>query len=75
MQTNSQISDYLVKEPEKKEVGVAVPKVSDYRERFKKKALTIDDLRPSKRHNPVDKEPRYAEDDVLLGPGVEDDWV
>lgn len=74
MQTNSQISDYLVEEP-KKEVGVAVPKVSEYRERFKKRALTIDDLRPSKRANPAEKSPTYSDEAALLGPGLEDDWV
>ena len=77
---NSQISDYLIEEPEeeitpKEDVGVAVPKVSDYRERFKKRALTIDDLRPAKRANPIDKEPRYSDEEILLGPGVEEDWI
>lgn len=74
MQTNSPISDYLVEE-KKEEVGIAVPKVSDYREKFKKRALTIDDLRPPKRSNPVDKEPVYGDEALLMGPGVEEDWV
>ena len=74
MQMSSQISDYLVEEPEK-EVGVAVPKVSDYRERFKKRALTIDDIRPPKRANPVEKPPTYSDEAALLGPGLEEDWI
>jgi hypothetical protein len=79
---SSPISDYIIEQPEQptkdqknEEIGVAVPKVSDYRERFKNKELTINDLRPPLKERPKDKEPKYAEDDLLLGPGVEDDWI
>ncbi len=75
MQTNSLISDYMVEQPKEDEVGVAIPKVSDYREKFRSRKLTIDDLRPPKRANPVDKEPVYGDEALLIGPGVEEDWL
>ncbi|OQB05825.1 MAG: hypothetical protein BWY21_01974 [Parcubacteria group bacterium ADurb.Bin216] len=75
---NSPLSDYIVKQPEEQEteeVGVAIPKVSEYREKFKSRKLTIDDLRPGRRSNPIDKEPSYGDEAALLGPGIEEDWL
>ena len=75
MQTNSPISDYLVEQPEEVgEIKKAQPKISDYRERFKRKELTLEDIRPPLKR-PLVKDIPTAEDAVLLGPGVEEDLL
>lgn len=78
MAKNDILMDYLVEEPEK--VKKAVPKVSDYRERFKKRQISPLELiaRPTLRRKlpQTDRELdrfRYQGEKLFFGPGIEEE--
>lgn len=68
MQKNLLLNQYLSEEDTK--VKKAEPKVSDYREKFRKKALSLNDL-PVIRPAPFAKRSEDNLGGLLLGEGIE----